>query len=222
MELKQVIIRFPDLRLKTRDAHKLRGWFGNLFKEYSPLLHNHFANGSLRYGYPQVQYKIIGGIPFLMGIGEGGKLLIQLFLKIKELNIDGKVYPIFSKNIENRIIIIEDTNELFEYRFETMWMALNETNYRSYLKIGKEEKQKLLQSILKGNILSFYKGIGFWVKQNILLKLAAEEHFTKFKDNKMIVFKGSFICNAILPNYIGIGKSVSHGFGTIVSTHTNI
>lgn len=215
MQLTQTIIRFPDIKLKTRDAHKLRGWFGNLFKEHSPLLHNHFADGSLRYGYPQVQYKVIGGIPFLVGIDEGGKLLIQLFLKIKELSIDGEVYPVLSKNIENRIITIEDTDELFEYRFETLWMALNETNYRKYLNVNEDEKQKLLQSILKGNILSFYKGTGFWAKQNIMLKLKIEEHFTQFKDNKMIAFKGGFVCNAVLPDYIGLGKAVSRGFGSI-------
>ncbi len=215
VELKQVIIRFPDLRLKTRDAHKLRGWFGNLFKEYSPLLHNHFADGSLRYGYPQVQYKVIGGIPYLVGIGEGGKLLIQLFLKIKELNIDGEVYPVFSKNIENRIVTIKDTEELYEYHFETLWMALNETNYQKYQRVNDDEKQKLLQSILKGNILSFYKGIGFWAKQNIMLKLTVEEHDTNFKNNKMIAFKGNFVCNAVLPDYIGLGKAVSRGFGSI-------
>jgi len=217
MNLIQVIIRFPDLRLKTRDAHKLRGWFGNLFKEYSPLLHNHFSDGSLRYGYPQVQYKVIGGIPYLVGIGEGGKLLIQLFLKIKELNIDGEVYPIFSKNIENRVITIEDTNELNEYQFTTLWMALNETNFQKYLNANDEERQKLLQSILKGNILSFYKGIGFWAKQNIMLKLTVKEYDTNFKNNKMIAFKGSFVCNAVLPDYIGLGKAVSRGFGSITS-----
>ncbi len=45
-QITQTIIRFPDLRFQTRDAHKLRGFFGNLFKEYSPLLHNHFEDGS--------------------------------------------------------------------------------------------------------------------------------------------------------------------------------
>jgi len=215
VELKQVIIRFTDLRLRTRDAHKLRGWFGNLFKEYSPLLHNHFADGSVRYGYPQVQYKVIGGVPVLVGIEEGGRLLIQLFLKIKELNIDGQVYPVLSKNIENRIVFIENTEELFEYQFETLWMALNETNYRKYLNVNEDEKQKLLQSILKGNILSFYKGINFWIKQNIMLKLKVEEQVTNFKNNKMMAFKGSFVCNAVLPDYIGLGKAVSRGFGTI-------
>lgn len=216
MQLTQTIIRFPDIRLQTRDAHKLRGYFGNLFKEHSPLLHNHFEDGSLRYAYPLVQYKVIDGIPYLVGVGEGGRLLIQLFLKIKELNIEEDNYPVLSKNIENRIINIEDTGELFEYRFVTLWMGLNESNYRKYLNANQDEKQKLLQAILTGNILSFYKGIGFRTKQNIMLKHKVSEHQTQFKGQKMLAFNGSFVTNAVLPDFTGIGKAVSRGFGTII------
>ncbi len=43
----QTIIRFPEIQLATCDSHKLRGYFGNLFKEYSPLLHNHLESGEV-------------------------------------------------------------------------------------------------------------------------------------------------------------------------------
>ena len=52
-------IRFPEIALRTRDAHKLRGYFGNLFQEHSPLLHNHWEDGTSRYAYPLVQYKVV-------------------------------------------------------------------------------------------------------------------------------------------------------------------
>ncbi len=138
MQLTQTIIKFPDLSFRTRDAHKLRGYFGHLFKEH------------------------------------------------------------------------------FEYRFETLWMALNENNYRNYVKSNQSEKEKLLKKVLTGNILSFYKGINYWTKQEILLKTRLEEHKTQFKDKTMLAFRGSFVCNAILPDYIGLGKAVSRGFGTIL------
>jgi hypothetical protein len=32
----------------------------------------------------------------------------------------------------------------------------------------------------------------------------------------MLAFSGSFVCNATLPDYIGLGKAVSRGFGCIV------
>ena len=80
--INQTLIRFPEIALATRDAHKLRGFFGDLFREHSPLLHNHFEDGSLRYAYPLVQYKVIDGVPMLVGFGEGSRLLIELFIKI--------------------------------------------------------------------------------------------------------------------------------------------
>ncbi len=55
MDVHIVTIQFPEITLRTRDAHKLRGHLGNLFKEYSPLLHNHYETGELRYRYPLVQ-----------------------------------------------------------------------------------------------------------------------------------------------------------------------
>ena len=219
MQLHQTIIKFPEINLQTRDAHKLRGYFGNVFKEHSPLLHNHFEDGKKRYAYPLVQYKVIKNIPVLTGLSDGAKLLIDLFLKIKKIDINGKNIEILSKNIESKTIKITETDELFEYRFETLWMALNETNYKKFLNGSHEEKDKLLKTILTGNILSFYKGIGFWTGQKILVKLKLMEKSTKFKDQNMIAFSGTFICNAVLPDYIGIGKAVSRGFGTILKSN---
>jgi hypothetical protein len=167
MQLHQTIIKFPDLSFSARDAHKLRGYFGDLFKEHSPLLHNHFEDGSLRYAYPLVQYKVVTNIPYLVGLAEGAKLLIELFLKIKEIDINGNKFPVYSKNITNTIFKITDTSELFEYRFETLWMALNENNYRNYIGNSYPGKEKLLKKVLTGNILSFYKGIDYWTKQEI-------------------------------------------------------
>jgi Cas6b N-terminal domain len=37
-------IRFPEIHLPVRDAHKLRGYFGEVFRSHSPLLHNHYED----------------------------------------------------------------------------------------------------------------------------------------------------------------------------------
>ena len=95
-------------------------------------------------------------------------------------------------------------------------MALNEHNYRKYIRAKPEEKEQLLTKTLTGNILSFYKGIGFWTKQTILVKPKLREKSTKFKDQKMIAFEGSFVTNALLPDYVGLGKSASRGFGSVL------
>jgi len=217
-ELKLARIKFPEIKLRTRDAHKLRGFFGSLFKEHSPLLHNHYDSGQLRYRYPLIQYKVIDKVPMLIGIEEGAELLPQLFLKIQELDIDGKIYPVNAKNIETGKEEVGFTDELKEYQFKTLWMSLNQKNHQIYIQLKtKEEKEKLLNRLIIGNILGFYSNIKMQLKpeERLLARVDVQEKSTKFKGNEMLAFSGSFVVNALLPNLIGLGKSVSRGFGTV-------
>lgn len=215
------IIKFPEISLKVRDAHKLRGYFGNLFKEKSPFLHNHFADGSLIFKYPLVQYKVIDTIPILLGINEGGELLTSLFMQIKTLKIEEKAYFINYKNIANIKIDIGVKKDLFRYSFKNIWMGLNQKNYSAYKILKKENDNEainnLLKSILKGNILSFFKGVNYTEKKEIILLPELYEKNTKFKGIDMTAFEGEFVTNVKLPDFIGIGKSVSRGFGVIIS-----
>jgi len=211
-------IQFPEIQLATRDAHKLRGYFGNLFKEHSPLLHNHYEDGTFRYRHPQVQYKVIMGTPTLIGLMEGSELLTQLFLKIKEIDIDGKKYTVNTKNISQENAGCGYSDEIHEYEFQTLWYALNQENYRKYVQLkSATEKEKLLNRILVGQLLSFFTNIELQLKpeQRIMTKVKVAERSSKLKGNKLIVFKGSFVSNVILPELIGIGRSVSRGFGSI-------
>lgn len=211
-------IKFPEIKLQARDAHKLRGYFGNLFKEYSPVLHNHYEDGRFRYKYPSVQYKVINNIPTLIGIQEGAELLPSLFLKIKELDINGQKIDINTKNIELKNEEVGYSKYLHEYQFSTLWMALNQINYVKYQKLIREEdKQDMLNAILVGHILSFFRNthIELGSNERLMAKVKVEEKSTNFKENKMVAFSGSFVINALLPNEIGLGKAVSRGFGTI-------
>ncbi len=216
MQIQTTKIKFSDINLHTRDAHKLRGYFGNLFKEKSPLLHNHFESGQNRYAYPLVQYKIINKTPHLIGLNEGAELLIELFLKIKEIKIEEKLYPIYSKNITNQLSIIGIDSNLNEYKFQTLWMALNQNNFNKYINLlpGKEKKD-FLEKVLIGNILSFFKYMNYKAEERIYVKLNFTEKETLFKNRQMIAFAGTFTTNVLLPDLIGLGKAVSRGFGTI-------
>jgi len=211
-------IKFPEIELQARDAHKLRGYFGNTFKEHSPLLHNHWESGNVRYRYPNVQYKVIDKIPTLIGIEEGAELLSQLFFKVREIDISGQKYPIQSKNIEVEDEEVGFSHNLEEYSFQTLWMALNQRNFSTYQKLDNAEKQDMLNRILVGHILSFFRNMGVELKQNerLMARVNVEEKTTNFKGHKMIAFSGGFIVNAHLPEGIGIGRSSSRGFGTII------
>ena len=217
--LQTITISFPELKLRQRDAHKLRGYFGNLFKEHSPLLHNHFEDGRSRYEYPKVQYKVLHETPYLVGVGtEAARLMTELFLKINELDIDGERFPVFAKNIEARNWTIGLSDTLQTYRFETLWMALNQPNYALYQTYSDERKADQLRGIATQNILAFFTAFGLRLPADarvmtVLQNIQTKE--TNFKSNRMLAFKGQFVTNALLPDFVGLGKSVSRGFGSI-------
>ncbi|NOY51171.1 MAG: CRISPR-associated endonuclease Cas6 [Chlorobi bacterium] len=216
MQLTQTIVKFPEIKLKTRDAHKLRGFFGNMFRDYSTLLHNHFEDGTNRYAYPLVQYKVINNTPCLIGLLDGAKLLIELFLKIRHIDIDGTGYIVNSKNISTKTLEIGSFAKLSEYKFETLWIALNQKNHKLFLEIkNNDDKNDFLNRQLQNNILSFYKGIGFVAKERIMVTGKYIEKSTQLKNKQLLAFSGSFTTNATIPDLIGLGKLVSRGFGTV-------
>lgn len=229
-------VTFPEIALRTRDAHKLRGYFGELFKEHSPLLHNHLENEAgadgtttvkFRYAYPLVQYKVLDRVPTLVGLGEGATLLTQLFLQIREITIDqgdsvggarsGETFPVLSKHIRHEQTPIGLTDDLVEYRFETLWMALNQTNYRDYRHYAEAEQQAQLKRVLTSQLLALFREFGLWLqpRERIMLRLSVDERTTQFKNQTMMAFTGGFLANVSLPNGIGLGKAVSRGFGTV-------
>ena len=210
-------IRFPDIRLQTRDAHKLRGYFGTLFREHSPLLHNHYEDGSFRHRYPLVQYKVLQNVPTLVALNEGAELLNALFLKMKTIQIAEDTYEVNAKHIRHQPVEIAYADTLHTYQFQTLWMALNQENYRKYVQQNAPDQSTMLNRIAVGNILSFFKAMNLFLEphQRLMAQVNVTPKPTQFKNQRMTAFAGSLIVNALLPDHIGIGKAVSRGFGTI-------
>jgi len=211
-------IRFDAVKLEQREGHKLRGFFGNYFKTHSPLLHNHYADGTFRQGYPLVQYKVLQNIPTLVGLGEGANLLNELFRQVNHLQIEGRYYAVNSKQVKlGQMQLGLDTTLSRSFTFASPWLALNEINHKRWKQSGEAKKQEILNAILIGNILAFYKGMGVRLSttERVKAQLEVVPVVTRFKNIAMTAFKGTFTTNTILPEWIGLGKSVSRGYGAI-------
>lgn len=205
-----------DNRLSISDAEKIRGYLGNLFWD-NPYAHQHKPDGSFIYQYPCVQYKIIDGSCLLVSFKEGTELVKKSFHDLQIINIAGKWEEIASKGLESFTISFSILSDHLPYSFLTPWLALNEKNYEKYQKLGSWVKKKeLLEKILIGNIISMSKSLGYTVPEPIKADIKnMKEVQTKLKGTPMLGFLGTFSVNFSIPDYWGIGKSVSRGFGTI-------
>ena len=222
VKIKQTILKYnlPD-NLPVRYGHKLRGFFANKFSEV--LFHNHKEDGEYRYGYPLIQYKIINGKPTIIGLEKGAELIIQNFLDIDRLVLGEREYlePEGRLNVDNLTLNVATNLDMpkYKYKFITPWLGLNQENYHKYQNKIKgsdeQEKREFLSRILIGNILSFAKGVNWWVESEITLVPKLEGVDVKFKNKDMLGFLGEFYSNINLPEYIGLGQSTARGFGTI-------
>ncbi len=75
------------------------------------------------------------------------------------------------------------------------------------------EKTQFLEQILRGNILSFAKGLGIFIDKQVecVITQLSEPTVKRYKDVKLTMFDAEFTTNVSIPDYAGLGKGVSKG-----------
>jgi hypothetical protein len=216
--MKKATLRFGNVNLRASHIHKFRGFVGNLFKDYS-LIHNHdLHTGKPIYRYPLIQFKLINKTPCIVAITEPAvAVFLDIFMKLDNVTIDNVSIPIFEKDLKVDDVEFGFSNESFMYEFLTPWIGLNQKNYQRYETSIFSNKNEILKKILIGNILSMAKYLDYWLEKNqkINIELQVRENRVNLKGNPMIGFSGLFKTNFNIPDHLGIGKSVSRGFGTV-------
>lgn len=205
-----------DRKITDLQPKDLRGAIAGLYPE-EILFHQHFDDSTVKYQYPLIQYKYIEGNCLLLGIREGAKLISNLNLVGETIIFSGKSYKILKKDTSIAELPFGIKQTYTSYSFLTPWLALNEKNYEKYQKLGNwATKKELLEKILVGNIISMSKSLGYTVPEPIKANIInLKEISTSLKGTPMLGFLGTFSVNFEIPDYWGIGKSVSRGFGTV-------
>lgn len=183
------------------------------------LFHNHTDGETLRYAYPLIQYKRIQGKAAILCIGEGVNVIGEFLSRpTMQVQIDSQPVTLEIERAVPRITVAQVWENEYKYTVRK-WLPFNKENYEKYRALNTdEEKVAFLQKLLTANILSFFKGVGITVERDILCHITqlTNSRLHKFKDTKLMAFDAQFICNASVPNYVGIGRHVSVGFGTVV------
>lgn len=181
------------------------------------LFHNHEGDG-YRYSYPLIQYKRIDKKPHLVCIEEGVDEIHKFFENKQEgLLLGRRSYELNVEGIFLNKFTLQMWDKDFKYYLQD-WIPLNENNYLIYQNLKSDiDRKELLGKILIGNIISMAKGLGWNVDKEIKLKIddIKSNRFIKVKDAKRQVMTITFTSNVSLPNYLGLGRNVSLGYGTV-------
>ena len=210
MKLVEVIFKGRD-KFSKSSAKALRGYFGNFFRNIIEF-HNHLDQITFNYKSPSIQYRVIDGNLSILGINEGGDILLKSIdeIKLDEIKLDGIDNKIEEKEIKITFPELEIKDERYDYKFESFWIALNEENYKKY-----QKGEFSLDNQLRNNILEFFKLSGVQATKRIIAVGEFEENKIVEKDTVILGFTGTFKTNVNLPDLIALGKRKSVGFGII-------
>lgn len=150
----------------------------------------------------------------ILGIGEVSESIEEISI-IEELNLKDKRYTIIDRNLLRENSSFGGIDEMLSYKILTPWLALDEESYKRYKRRNKDERKKQLESILIGNIITMAKGLEYVITDKLTATVNVHEIPTSLKGTPMLGFLGNFSVNFEIPDYWGIGKSVSRGFGTV-------
>lgn len=209
------LLTFHADRPIIENANKLKGFIASQFRDY-PIFHNHYGGRSMLTD-SRIQYKIIDGVGYILGIEEGAES-IKMLSDIDELHIGNNIYKVVQNLFCDKKERVAKTDKFIQYDLMTPWVALNDSNYKIYKKLYKSHenlKIKLfLNRLLVANMMTLCRGVGLDVKGDVYAQSRLKTIRSVYKVGRP-TFIGEFRTNVEIPDMFGIGGKVSAGFGVI-------
>lgn len=181
------------------------------------LMHNHAGEG-LRYGYPLVQYRSVGNTGVIYAVNQGIDEVNRIDLTKKQtIAIGNRKRTLELVDTHTGTFSIDFINPPAFYTIEN-WLPFSSDNEKLYGNLQNiVERVMFLERILTANMLSFAKGVGIHLDQEIKVSVCDIKSTKKlaYKSIMFDAFDLSFSANLNLPDSIGLGKHMSHGFGVV-------
>jgi hypothetical protein len=182
--------------------------------EYTQL-HKDDAAGFI-HRYPVIQCKQIKNSLIVIGISQGADFLFSYSDGQKELSEGNITCTILERDacIRNEEFGISETP--YTYEFLTPYLALNQQNAKKFYDLkGKPDRDAFMLRILSDNLATLAKSLAYQTPVPISCEAKLRFRVDFIDRENVIVFLGKFQTNLRIPDYFGIGQSVSKGFGTI-------
>jgi hypothetical protein len=192
---------------------ELRSYLAGKLGEYTAL-HKETASGFI-YRYPVVQCKQIKNSLITLGIGQGADFLFGHTRGLREISQGSSACTILESDIAIRPEEF-GIGPLQTYEFLTPWLALNQQNAKKFYSLkGKTERDAFMHRILRDNLEMLAKSLDYKLPEPITCEAKIRFRIDRIERENIIVFLGKFRTDLMIPDYFGIGQSVSQGFGTI-------
>jgi len=200
-------------------------WFHNHNNDSTPTDDLLFTHKKYHYRFPKIQYKMAsGGRPMIVFLEECVEEAHRFFSKSDwSLNIAGKHYDMKIDRLDMREYNMQIWERDFTYRLYK-WQALNSHNFARYNVLKTDaERHEFLSSILVGNLLSFATGLGWQLEKRLEVNVTKiiRQNRIQYKRVRVQCFDVEFSTNMFLPQYLGLGKGGSKGFGVVRTSQRN-
>lgn len=200
----------------ARQIPNWRGAFIEMAGLDNDLFHNHKGDEGLHYRYPLIQYRMYKGRACIFALQEGVDAIQQALSRNEwVINWQGQEKRL---SVEDMRLQEYDLRMLGQPKMYKLikWLALNEENYKRWLKAKNlVERIGIMENALYGHIHHFCQSMGYTFPESLELNLQDIQLREKVTCHKvpLLAFNITYDCNVLLPNGIGLGKAVSHGFG---------
>ena len=213
-----LLIRFQN-EIANNEVAMFRGAIINAVDNSDVLFHNHTDGDGFRYAYPLIQYKRINRKAAITCIGEGTEAIGKFFSSCNfDVVLGNRNMTLEVESVRAHKTLVQVWDSVFTYHLRK-WLPLNQENYQKYEELDSiVERYAFLERLLTGNILSFAKSMSIFFDQRVECRITSAEtpRLISYKGVKMMAFDLDFKTNVSLPDYIGLGKGVSLGFGMVV------
>lgn len=185
----------------------------------SDVFHNHRPDEGYLYRYPLIQYKVTQKKASIVCLNDGTDEIHHLLgRRDLDFQIGARKESYAIEDVRMHYHEVQTWPRRFYYSLLN-WIPLNQKNHSewSVLRDDLAGQASMLTRILKGHILGFASGVGWQVNQQIEVDIdkIREMKLLPFKNNQVLAVTLNFHSNVSLPDFIGLGKGSSVGFGVV-------
>jgi len=166
--------------------------------------------------YPALHCKQVKGELMVIGICQGARFLWQITTGNNELEAGDTPCTITTRDPEIRNEEFGLDGGMHDYEFLTPWLALNQQYAKKFYDLsGKPARDAFMQKILTSHLTTLAKSLDYTLSEPVTCTAHVRFKRERIDRENVIVFLGKFRTNLRIPDYLGIGQSVSQGYGTV-------